>query len=222
MEKIFVIIPAFNAADTLPELLNRLSRYVEWGAMLVVDDGSTDGTAEVAQRTGVKVLRHESNRGKGSALRTGFAYFCSNNSYGSVITIDADLQHIPEELPKFVEARSKGGGNIIIGERTRMGTSMPLHRVLSNAVTSGLVSARTGRAIKDSQSGYRLLGREVLEAINLETDGYEAETELLVKAALKGFSIQFVPVTTVYGHERSYMTHWTTTKRFLQVLLKDY
>ncbi|MBM4162766.1 MAG: glycosyltransferase family 2 protein [Ignavibacteria bacterium] len=222
MRKCLIIIPAFNAADTLPELLCRLSRFVDPTAILVVDDGSADGTADVAHRAGVGVLRHEVNKGKGAALRTGFERFCSNNTFDSVITIDADLQHTPEELPKFLEARSKGSGNIIIGQRMRIGTSMPFHRVLSNAITSGLVSARTGRAIKDSQSGYRLLGREVLEAIHLDTDGYEAETELVVKAALKGFSIEFVPVATVYGRERSHMTHWTTVKRFLQVLLKDY
>ncbi|MEK6756546.1 MAG: glycosyltransferase family 2 protein [Bacteroidota bacterium] len=217
-----VIIPALNAEDTLPELLDRLALFVDCRDVIVVDDGSTDQTADAASKAGARVLRHAANKGKGAALRTGFDYSCSSNSYESVITMDADLQHPPEEIPKFLEARRSLHANLIIGHRTRVGSQMPLHRVLSNTITSGLVSARTGRAIRDSQSGYRLLGREVLEAIRVESDGYEAETELLIKAALKGFIIDFVPVATVYRNERSHMTHWTTTKRFLQVLLRDY
>jgi hypothetical protein len=99
---------------------------------------------------------------------------------------------------------------------------MPLERIVSNTITSSLVSARTGVPIKDSQSGFRLIGRNVLSAINLDSDGYEAETELLIKAARKGFRITFVPIATIYGTSRSYMTHWKTTKRFLQVLFKEY
>jgi glycosyltransferase involved in cell wall biosynthesis len=219
---IAVIIPALNAEETLPELLHRLTPFVDNRDIIVVDDGSTDGTSDVAMRSGVKLLQHQANQGKGAALRTGFDFFCSSNGYESALTIDADLQHLPEEIPKFLEARRSRHANLVIGNRMRVGTQMPFHRVLSNTITSGLVSARTGRAIRDSQSGFRLLGREVLEAIRLESDGYEAETEILIKSALRGFTIDFVPIATVYGKGRSHMTHWATTKRFLQVLMKDY
>lgn len=98
---------------------------------------------------------------------------------------------------------------------------MPLHRRFSNMLTSWLVSARVGREIPDSQSGFRLIGREVLESLEFESDGYELETELLVKGARKGFRTAFVPVQTVYGAEHSSMTHWHTTKQFLRIVLKD-
>ena len=217
-----ILIPAYNAADTLPELLQRAMTFVRHQDIIVIDDGSLDGTGAVASNAGVIVLRHARNRGKGAALRTGFEYVRSCARYGAVITMDADLQHCPEELPKFLEARRNQGSSIVIGCRDRIGSRMPLHRVLSNTITSALGAARTGVAIKDSQSGYRLIGLEVLESISLESNGYEAETELLIKSALKGFTIDFIPIATLYGNERSHMTHWETTRRFLQVLLKDY
>lgn len=217
-----ILIPAYNAAATLSELLQRLFYFVKADDIVVVDDGSGDRTASIGQRAGVKVVRHSKNRGKGAALKTGFEAIKTLQQYDAVVTMDADLQHQPEELPKFLEARNSKRPNVVVGYRARLGTTMPLARRLSNTITSKLVSARTGRQILDSQSGYRLIGREVLDAVSLESDGYEAETELLIKAAQKGFSIEFVPIQTIYGNERSYMTHWHTTKRFLQVLLKDY
>jgi glycosyltransferase involved in cell wall biosynthesis len=217
-----VLIPAYNAADTLPELLHRAGTFVQLQDIIVIDDGSVDGTGDVASKAGVNLLRHARNRGKGAALRTGFEFVRLSTRYDAVITMDADLQHCPEELPAFLEARENRGSSIVVGYRNRIGTRMPLHRILSNTITSALVAARSGVPIKDSQSGYRLIGREVLDAISLESDGYEAETELLIKSALKGFRIDFIPIATVYGSERSHMTHWDTTRRFLQVLFRDY
>lgn len=216
-----VIIPAFNAEGTLPELLRRLALIVDASSILVVDDGSVDRTAAVAAELGIRVLQHRINKGKGAALRTGFEHARTLPLCEAVITLDADLQHAPEELPKFFEARMHSQANIIIGFRERLGTSMPFHRIASNALTSWLVSARVGKEIRDSQSGYRLIGREVLEAVTLNSQGYEMETELLVKATRKGFRVGFVPIQTVYGTGRSSMTHWHTTKQFLRVLLKE-
>jgi len=217
-----VLIPAYDAADTLPELLRRSRTFVEPRDTVVIDDGSSDPTGARALEAGVNVLRHPRNRGKGAALRTGFEFVRSSTRYDAAITMDADLQHCPEELPEFLKARAERGSSIVIGYRSRLGTGMPFHRILSNTITSALVAARTGVAIKDSQSGFRLIGREVLDAISFQSDGYEAETELLIKSALRGFRIDFIPIATVYGGERSHMTHWDTTRKFLQVLLRDY
>lgn len=219
---IAILIPAYNAETTLKVLLPKLLSYVKSSEIIVVDDGSSDDTFTVAKTMGVTPLRHERNQGKGAALKTGFEFVTTSTKFDAVVTLDADLQHRPEDLPAFLDARKRSGANIIIGHRTRVGTAMPVARILSNSITSGLVSARTGVFIKDSQCGYRLLGREVLEAIAIESTGYEAETEFLIKAARKGFSIEFVPIQTVYNGERSYMTHWHTTKRFIQVLMKEY
>jgi len=217
-----VLIPALNAAQTLKEVLLKVRSFVPPEAIVVVDDGSTDATARIAQESGAYVIRHGVNRGKGAALRSGFEYVLGKTELRCVITLDADLQHDPAEIPMFVTRWKQGDVDVIVGSRKRFGSGMPFHRRMSNAITSLLVSARAGVVIQDSQSGYRCISRKVLSAIEVESDGYEAETEMLIKAARKGFKLDFVPIATIYGKERSYMTHWQTTKRFLQVLLKEY
>ncbi|HEX9828658.1 MAG TPA: glycosyltransferase family 2 protein [Bacteroidota bacterium] len=222
MEKTAILIPAFNAAETLSELVHRLCPYVELQDIIVVDDGSTDHTLEVTKRIGVMTLPHARNYGKGRALRTGFEYILSSTQHEAVLTMDADLQHKPDDVPSFFSTRERMLTDMIIGYRKRWRTNMPFARKLSNSITSGLIAARTGRDIKDSQCGFRLLSRRLLETVTTTADGYEAETEQLIKAALSGFNIEFVPIQTVYENERSHITHVATTLRFLHTLLKDY
>jgi glycosyltransferase involved in cell wall biosynthesis len=217
-----VLIPALNAAQTVGQLLGGLRRHVAIESIVVVDDGSSDETAAIAKAAGAVVLSHEANRGKGAALRTGFQYILSSSGHESVITMDADLQHDPEDVPKFLTAWQSGDLDLILGYRQRIGRGMPIHRVLSNTITSALVSARTGVRIRDSQTGFRLIARSVLSSIDVQADGYEAETEILIKAARNGFRIGGVPIATIYNSAPSHMTNWKTTKRFLQVLLREY
>lgn len=219
---IAAVIPAFNAAETLGTLLERLARYVGAENVYVVDDGSVDATAAVAANAGAHVLHHPMNRGKGAALKTAFVHLATQKRYDAVLTIDADLQHDPADIPAFISEWQKGSFDLLVGVRKRIGTQMPLHRMLSNVITSFLVSARCGTMITDSQSGFRLISRRTFSAVETECDGFEAETEFLIRAALGGFRIGFVPVATIYGTSGSHMTHWNTTKRFLSVLLKEY
>jgi glycosyltransferase involved in cell wall biosynthesis len=219
---IAVLIPAFNAECALVELVRRLRIVIGDVQIVVVDDGSTDRTNEVAISAGAVVLRHEKNRGKGCALQTGFDYMNKQTGIEFILTMDADLQHQPEDVPKFLLVQQKTNADIVIGWRERIGTQMPVHRKLSNIITSALVSMRTGVKIKDSQCGFRLIRRSIIENVQLVADGYEAETEFLIKAARHGFKIQFAPVQTIYGIEKSYMTHWTTTVNFIKVLFRKY
>ncbi|HOV99759.1 MAG TPA: glycosyltransferase family 2 protein [Bacteroidota bacterium] len=217
-----ILIPAFNAEKTLPQLLERVRKVVPDALCVVVDDGSQDSTESVARENGAVVVHHACNCGKGAALRTGFSYLLSIPDVCYIITMDADLQHIPEDIPSFLKVEEQTNADIVIGKRQRKGSKMPLHRRLSNTLTSWLVSTRTKLPILDSQCGYRLIRRNVIEVIQLESNGYEAETEFLLKAARNGFTIAHAPIQTVYNNEKSYMTNWHTTINFLNVLLKEY
>ena len=222
MDRASVVIPAFNAERTLAELVRSVEFYVPRSEIVVIDDGSTDATAAAAANSRVTLLRHERNFGKGRALRTGFEYVLNKTDNQFVVTMDADLQHPPSELPGFFLTRHLQHADIVIGHRPRWGTNMPIPRKFSNSITSALVSARTGVQIRDSQCGYRLISRKVLESVNTVSDGYEAETEFLIKAVRHGFSIEFVPIQTVYADEATHMTNLTSTIRFLSVLLQEY
>ncbi|MFA5832728.1 MAG: glycosyltransferase family 2 protein [Bacteroidota bacterium] len=216
-----VIIPAYNAANSLPKLLQRTIRFVPSKNIIVVNDGSRDATKNVAEQFNVTMISHEMNRGKGSALQTGFN-IALNENIDAVITMDADLQHQPEEIPNFITLHSITQKDIIIGSRLHNKKGMPLHRMFSNLVTTFMVKLRTGASISDSQSGYRFITRRVLEKVQLESAGFEAETEFLIKAAACGFSFGSIPIETIYAGEKSNMTHLQTTINFIKVLFKQY
>ena len=190
--------------------------------IVVVDDGSTDCTSKVAASVGAVVLRHQKNCGKGAALQTGFDFLIKQTEIEFILTMDADLQHQPEDVSKFLLAQQKTNADIVIGWRKRIGTRMPVHRRFSNTITSALVGLRSGVKITDSQCGFRFIRRAVIERVRLGATGYEAETEFLIKAARHGFKIEFVPVQTIYGKEKSYMTHWATTMNFIKVIFRKY
>jgi glycosyltransferase involved in cell wall biosynthesis len=222
IDGIAVLIPAFNAASTLNALLVRVTRFVPPDNVLVVSDGSTDGTIITAERHGVRVISLEKNQGKGAALRKGFGILQNDPQVTDIVTLDADLQHRPEDIPRFVQKKQQGGADIVIGMRNRTGTRMPIHRVLSNAITSYLVSLRTRTNMLDSQCGFRLIGKKVLSNVTIESFGFEAETEFLIKAIKQGFKVEFVPIETIYNGEKSHMTNWKTTLNFIKVLIRDY
>ncbi len=216
-----VLIPALNAAESLPALLERTLQFVSCNSVFVINDGSGDATKTAAEKFGVNVISHEMNRGKGAALQTGFDTVLKG-PFDAVVTMDADLQHRPEEIPNFFTFHSVTKKDVIIGSRMHNTKQMPFHRILSNTMTSALVRMRTGAAISDSQSGFRFITRAVLEHVRLESAGFEAETEFLIKAAARGFTFGSIPIDTIYAGERSHMTHVQTTVNFIKVLLKQY
>ncbi len=219
--KCAVLIPAYNASHTLGELLSRTVPVISTDNIIVIDDGSTDSTSQIAAMYHVHLLRHSANRGKGAALQTGFDY-CLERQYDAVITMDADLQHRPEDIPRFIERHRLLHRDIIIGSRLHQLKGMPVHRILSNTITTFLVRARTGVHVADSQSGFRFISAAVLKSARLDSAGYEAETELLIKAALKGFTVDAIPIDTIYAGEKSHMKHFETTVHFIRTLFRHY
>ncbi len=203
---IYVVIPAFNAAPYLKTVLQAVSTYIPSDHIIVVNDGSSDQTANIILGENIVLHRnHPVNQGKGKALQTGFSLAIEQPELRAVITLDADGQHEPCFIPDFLKVYNDCKFDLIIGRRSRNLSAMPVPRILSNSITSFLLSVRSGVNIRDSQSGFRLIDRRILESIQTELTGYQAETELVLKSALDGFRIGFVPVTTVYGEESSHI-----------------
>ncbi len=215
--KILVLIPAYNAARYLPDLIPRLRQYVCDENILFVNDGSSDDTHDILKQLDVNYISFPANQGKGAALAAGFKYAMANG-YRSVLTIDADLQHLPEELPRFYA--EDDGEHVIIGTRAIDRRVMPFSRWLTNNVTSLIISIFSTQRVRDSQSGFRLIPTSLLRSMRLKTVGYDFESEMLFKAGAAGCRFGEVPVTTVYEGSTSFINPLRDTGRFIRQIWK--
>jgi glycosyltransferase involved in cell wall biosynthesis len=213
-----VIIPAHNEANTIAGLISQVRRLNL--APVVIDDGSTDDTADIAEKNGATVIRNAQNQGKGSALVSGFKY-CLKNNFDSAITMDGDGQHLPEDIPGFIDLASKKEDiGIIIGNRMANRRNMPFIRVLTNKFMSWLLSTIIKQKIYDSQCGFRLIKRKVLEKLSLKTHKFEIESEMILEAARIKARIESIPIQTVYRAERSHINPFIDTLRFFSFIFK--
>ena len=217
--RVAAIVPAYEAAAHLGEVLRGIRMHLPDAAVFVVDDGSRDATAEIARAAGVQLVRHAQNRGKGAALLSGFAAAAAAG-FTHVLTLDADGQHPPECIPRFLAAC--GTAEIVIGSRLHDAARMPRARRLSNRATAAILSALAGQTIVDGQSGYRLLSLRALDGLGLAARGFMLESELLVKAARSGARIAHVPIPCVYGDETSHIHVVRDTLRFLRLVARSF
>ena len=198
--KICLLLPAYNESQRIGQVIQEASAFIS--DIVVIDDGSTDSTGEIAADNGAFCLTQTPNRGKGFALRKGFAYALANG-YNAVFTMDSDGQHAPADIPRFLEHFARTQPDILIGARVRARETMPLHRRINNAFISWVGSQLCGQTVPDFQSGYRLIRATVLEQIQLKTERYETESELLIQAGQRGFRIERLPIAARYGDYRS-------------------
>jgi glycosyltransferase involved in cell wall biosynthesis len=218
-----IIIPALNAAAHLPALLAEIQHLHPDFRLLVVDDGSEDETAEVARRAGAEVSQHPVNRGKGAALDTGHQWALAEK-LDWVYTMDADGQHLPAELESFMTAALAQQWDVVVGTRMADTSAMPWIREATNRFTSQVISILAGCTIPDSQSGYRLFRVACLKGLQLRTTRYDTESEILVRLAWRHYRIGSVPISTVYGEEKSSIHPLVDTGRFFRLvglLLRD-
>jgi len=210
------VIPAFNAEERLASVIRTVGNYL--ADILVVDDGSSDATPKIAESLGASVISHLSNMGKGAALKTGFKFAVDRN-YDSALTLDADGQHRADYIPAFL--RLSGDSDLIIGSRIHNKLNMPWDRRFSNWSSSAVLSRLLQVKIEDAQSGFRLHSRRLLETLELESDRFELETEIIIRAVQAGFKIKFIPISVEYG--LSYPTHMNSlidTLRWCKMVLE--
>lgn len=195
MTGVVCVIPALNAARTLPLVIDGLRASLPHASIVGVDDGSTDATATILRDRCDRSESFTTNRGKGAALRAAFGHAVSLGAT-HVVTIDADGQHDPRCAPSLVDALRDA--DVVVGARARVGSAMPFRRRVSNALSSAAISAVAGRALPDTQCGYRAIRRAVLDAVTAVGDRYEFETDFIIRAARLGFRIGAVPIPTIY------------------------
>lgn len=196
-------------------LLDETLKYVD--KVFAINDGSSDDTYNFERsKINITMIDLEKNYGKGRALSIGFEEALASG-FENIVTIDADFQHNPKYIPELLEALNSF--EIVIGNRLKNLKNMPVQRKISNTLTSYFLTKKTGQKILDSQCGFRAYRAEVLKKVKTKYYGYEAESEILVKAAKEGFNIGFIDISTIYGNEKSKMKPVQAILGFLKVLL---
>ena len=215
------IIPAYNAGRHLSAVIDRVAQYVPRQRIVVVDDGSKDDTRAVAQLSGVDVVVHPVNQGKGAAIRSGIAR-AQELGVPLAILLDADGQHSPDEIPAFLARQKETGADVVVGNRLVNPENMPWLRKATNYVTSAVVSLLAGRKVADSQNGYRLIRLDHFKKFPLTTSRYEIESEMIIRAGRAGGKFASVPIKTIYAGEASFINPFVDTLRFLRMVGRSF
>ena len=214
-KSVLAIIPAYNEASSITTVVSAVLTHLP---VLVVDDGSRDETATLAEAAGGRVLRQVPNQGKGRALRAGFRQ-ALEEGYDAVLTLDADGQHDPAEIPLFVQAFRQEQVHLVIGQRRF--NEMPFSRRLANTLGTALFSWAMRQPVYDNQSGYRLISRQVMQScLASQEEGFEFEVEMIVTCARQGLKLAWVPIRTIYAGEKSHIQPLQHTLNFIRLVMK--
>ena len=209
------IVPAYQEEKHIAEVVRRTLKQLP--NVVVVDDGSTDATADEARTAGADVIVHEQNRGKGESIKSGFRYWLEHGST-YVIVLDGDGQHLPEEIDRFLNAASSSGAKLLIGTRMNDVRTMPLVRRTVNRYMSRKISRLCGQEIPDTQCGFRMVHRDIIPDLLGGTERFDYETEMLILASRAGCRIASVPISTVYSDEVSSIHPVRDTLRFFKLM----
>jgi glycosyltransferase involved in cell wall biosynthesis len=210
------VIPAYNPGPELGPLLDELDGVLGKERVVVIDDGSEHGDFASLEAKGFTVL-HVVHGGKGWALQQGFTW-ARERGWLWAITMDADGQHAPGDLPGFLDAIERGGGDLLLGNRMEHVHAMPWLRRLTNWSTSWVIAHMAGQRIPDAQSGYRAVRLAILDAFSLVTKNFDMESEILMRASWAGFRIVPVPIQTIYRGGESHISKRRDTLRFLRLM----
>ncbi len=212
--KTCAVIPFYNEFNTIDKIINETLKYTDF--VIAVNDGSSDKSeTKIRKDDRIVLIHNEKNSGKGYSLKRGLEE-CIKRGFQTIITIDADLQHNPESIPFLISYLENF--DIVIGNRLNNLKSMPFHRILSNKITSFLLSKKTRIKILDSQCGFRAFKGNILKNILPSSNGYEAESEMIILAARNNYSIGFKEIPTIYSNEKSKMKSVKTIIGFIKIL----
>jgi glycosyltransferase involved in cell wall biosynthesis len=214
-QSVAAVIPAYQEEKHIGDVVRRTRQQLDH--VLVVDDGSNDETATRAREAGAEVIVHPKNRGKGESIKTGLRHWL-DRQITWVVILDADGQHRPEEIDRFIYAAMSDRASLVLGNRMNNISSMPLVRRLVNRYMSNTISHVCGQHIPDTQCGFRMLHRQLIPDVLGGTNRFDYETEMLIVASRKGFRIQSVPITTVYSDEVSSIHPVRDTLRFFKLM----
>ena len=209
------LIPAYLEEKHIGDVVRRTLKQL--ANVVVVDDGSNDRTAEEARNAGADVIVHEKNRGKGESIKSGFRYWLEHGST-YVVILDADGQHLPEEIERFLAAAASGIGELLIGTRMNDVREMPFVRRAVNRYMSRKISRACGQDIPDTQCGFRMVHRSIMSNLLGGTERFDYETEMLILASRAGCRIASVPISTVYSDEVSSIHPVRDTLRFFKLM----
>jgi glycosyltransferase involved in cell wall biosynthesis len=200
------IVPAFDAARTVGDVVTGLLAHWDAASVVVVDDGSTDSTSDVARSAGARVVRHATNRGKGAALRTGLEEARALGA-SMAVTVDADGQHLPGEAARLSRHGAPGDA-LVLGVRDLVRDGAPRANRFSNGISNFFLSQFTGRALHDTQCGLRRYPVGPTLELGPRDDGYAFEAECVLRAARAGWNIVEVPVKVYYPPEEERVSHF--------------
>lgn len=209
------VIPCLNEAATIEPLVRQVREQLP--GVIVVDDGSTDSTHQLASRAGAEVLRHETTLGKGAALLAGWRR-ARERGFDWAMTLDGDGQHSPDDIPAFLRCADRTGAALIVGNRMGDVGQMPWLRRQVNRWMSRRLSRLAGCELPDSQCGFRLVDLRVLSKLNLVTRHFEIESEVLLAFVGAGHPVAFVPVRAIYKSSQSKIHPWRDTVRWFRWL----
>ncbi len=214
--EIAALIPAYREERYIADVVRRTAALT--GFVLVVDDGSGDATGGMACEAGAEVLLHETNLGKGAAIKSGLRHL-ARRGCDYVMILDGDGQHLPEEIESFVAAAKQDDTvRLWLGNRMSDTRSMPLVRRLTNSFMSWLLSRVCGQHIPDSQCGFRLVHRSLIPLLDCESSAFDYESEMLIRVSRAGERVGAVPVSTVYRDEVSSIRPAKDAVRFFRMI----
>ncbi len=209
------VIPAYFEEKHVADVVRRTLTVLD--NVLVVDDGSTDATGSAARSAGATVIVHAQNLGKGESIKAGLRHWLKCNVIYAMI-LDADGQHLPEEIARFLEAASSTRAELLLGTRMSDVREMPLVRRLTNRYMSNKISRLCGQPIPDTQCGFRMVHRSLIPALLGGAERFDYETEMLILASRRGCKVESVPITTVYSDEVSSIHPVRDTIRFFKLI----